>query len=100
MNPNSMVFLLLVILGGVPFIILIYYGAQLALRLLKRPAPPQFPEGGRTMVARMASSTDASAPHRVGVAGSQPAVIRVLPLLEGGLPYASRSRQMRIDEGP
>jgi hypothetical protein len=100
MNPNSMVLLLLVILGGVPIIILLYYGAQLALRFPDRPAPPHFPEGGRTTAARMASSPDASAPHRVGVVDSQPAVIRVLLLQEGGLPYASRSRQMRIDEGP
>ena len=92
MNPNSMVFLLLIILGGVPIIILSYYGAQVAHRFVKRPAPTQVPEGGRTMAARIAYSLDVSEPGRVGVEGSQPTAIRVLPAREGGLPYASRSR--------
>jgi hypothetical protein len=40
-NPNDIVFLLTMILGGVPIIILVYYGAQFALRLLRSPAPAQ-----------------------------------------------------------
>jgi len=92
MNPNSMVFLLLVILGGVPVIILFYYGAQFALRFLKRPAPARVPEVVRTVVPRIAYSPAAPAPGRVGVEISLPAAIRFLPSQEGGLPYASRSR--------
>lgn len=92
MNPNGMVLLLLAILGGVPVIILFYYGAQVALRSVKRPAPAQVPEGVRTIAGRVAYSPGASGPERLGVEGSPPAVIRVLPSQEGGLPYASRSR--------
>ena len=92
MNSNSMVFLLLVILGGVPVIILFYYGAQVALRFVKRPAPTRVPGGGRTTAARIAYGPDASGPDGLGVEVSQPAVIRILPSQESGLPYASRSR--------
>ena len=92
MTPNSMVLLRLVIVGGVPIIILSYYGAQVALRFVKRPAPTRAPEGGRTTAARIAYGPDASGPDGLGVEVSQPAVIRVLPSQESGLPYASRSR--------
>ena len=92
MTPDNMSFLLLVILGGVPISILFYYGAQVALRSVKRPAPAQVPEGVRTIADRIAFGPDASGPERLGVEGSQSAVIRVLPSQEGGLPYASRSR--------
>ena len=92
MTPNSMVLLLVVILGGVPIIILFYYGSQVALRFVKRPAPARVRESGRTIADRIAYSPDASGPDGLGVEGSQPAVIRVLPSQEGGLPYASRSR--------
>jgi hypothetical protein len=91
MNSNGMVFLLVMILVGVPIMILVYYGAQLALRLLRYPAPAQAREGWRTTAAHIDSSPDAAAPDRVGVARPQPAVIRVSPLQECGLPYASRS---------
>ena len=92
MNPNGIVFLLLAILGGVPIVILFYYGAQVALHFVKRPAPPtQVPEGGRTTAARIAYGPPASGLDRLCVEGAQPAVIRILPSHESGLPYASRS---------
>jgi hypothetical protein len=91
MNPNGMVFVLVMILVGVPIMILVYYGAQLALRLLRCPAPAQAREGWRTTAGHSDSSPAAAAPGRVGVARPQPAVSRVLPLHECGLPYASRS---------
>ena len=89
MNPNGMVFLLIMILVGVPLIILVYYGAQLALRLPRSPAQVQ--EGWRKTAAHIDSSPDAAAPERVNVARPWSAVIRVSPLQECGLPYASRS---------
>ena len=92
MNPDSMVFLLLLILGGVPISILFYYGAQVAFRFGKRPAPARVRESGRTIAGRIAYSPGAAGPDRLGVEGSQPALIRVLPSQESGLPYASRSR--------
>ena len=91
MNPNGIVFLLIMILVGVPISILVYYGAQLALRLPRSPAPAQAQEDWRTTAAHIDSGPDVAAPDRVGVAGLLPAVIRVSPLQECGLPYASRS---------
>lgn len=91
MNPNNMVFLLVVILGGVLVAILFYYGARLALRLLLRTAPTRVPVDGRPTAAHIESGSDAFAPERVGVAGPRPAVIRVPHAQESGLPYASRS---------
>ena len=91
MNPNGMVLLLVMILVGVPIMILVYYGAQLALRLLSSPAPAQAQEDWRTTAALIESNPDAAAPARVGIAGPRLAVIRVSPLQECGLPYASRS---------
>lgn len=100
MTPDSMVLLLLVILGGVPISILFYYGAQVALRFVKRPAPAQVRGSGRTIADRIAYGPGAAGPDRLGVEGSQPAIIRVLTSQESGLPYASRSRRMRFDDGP
>jgi hypothetical protein len=92
MDPKGMLFLLVVILAGVPVIILFYYGAQFALRFLKRPAPARVTESVRTVAPRIAYSPAAPGPGRAGAEISLPAAIRFLPSQEGGLPYASRSR--------
>lgn len=92
MNANNVGLLLVLVLGGIPILLLSYYGAQLMLRVPKRLSPAEFPEGRRAMAAHISFGPDASAPSRVGVVDPQLPVIRLLPFQESGLPYASRSR--------
>ena len=91
MNPNSMVILLMVILGGVPLSILLYYCVRLALRLPGSPALQRVPVAGRLVAADRESIPHALAAEWIGAADLGTAVVRVRPKEERGLPYASRS---------
>ncbi len=91
MDSNSMMFLLIVMVGGLLIVTLFIYGGQFVLRLLKTPDQAQVREYGPTTLAHTDSSPDTSAQDQVSAAYQQPAVIRVLPLRESGIPYASRS---------
>ena len=77
MNSNSMIFLLVLMMGGVLFVTLVYYGGQLALRLLETPDPAQVPEHGQTTAVHPDPSLSAPTLNHVGAADPQSAVLRV-----------------------
>lgn len=91
MNSNSMMFLLVVIVSGLLIVELVYYGGVLVLRFLEMRDPTQVPGDGQTTAVYSDSSLGASAPNQINAAYQQPAVLRVLPSQEGGIPYASRT---------
>jgi hypothetical protein len=91
MDSNTMMFLLSMMVGGLLIVTQFYYGGRFVLRLLETPDQTQVREYGPTTVAHTNFTPDTSAQDQVSAAYQQPAVIRVLPLQESGIPYASRS---------
>lgn len=88
---NSLMFLLILMVGGVLIATLFYYGGQLLVRLPNTAAPAKVAADIQTVAVRKDSTPDTSSQDQINAASQQPAVIRVLPLHESGIPYASRS---------
>ncbi len=93
MHPNNIALLSLAVLGGIPVLILIYYGTRLVLRLLKTPDVYVVPQRVQRAGAFFdpVSAATIGAPEQIVVTRPSSAALRLLSVRESGLPYASRS---------
>lgn len=77
MNPNSIIFLMTVIVGGLLIVTLFFYGGQLMLRFLEVSDTAKVRAYAPATVAHTDSSPGAPTLNHVGAADSQSAALRL-----------------------